>query len=207
MRRLVPSRYRSHSAARRHATERLVHVGPRPGSTCPGNASCNAVHVSSLSHDTRNWVSEAKRRRGLRVRPHGPQSALVVGGQQGPSPQPPPPRDAVGREGTPEAAPEAVRQAVGGGCQSGWGAVTVGYMPLKLGRGVRGTVTGHRLGALEGGVASPPFQGIPPPPPPKRAHCTGPRIRTAQAQAIRLVIFRYHPPEEIGPLGGPLKRR
>ena len=26
-----------------------------------------------------------------------------------------------------EAAPKAVRQAVGGGCQSGWGAVTVGY--------------------------------------------------------------------------------
>ena len=27
----------------------------------------------------------------------------------------------IGREGTSEAAPEAVRQAVGGGCQSGWG--------------------------------------------------------------------------------------
>ena len=33
----------------------------------------------------------------------------------------------IGREGTSEAAPEVVRQAVGGGCQSGWGAVTVGY--------------------------------------------------------------------------------
>ena len=33
----------------------------------------------------------------------------------------------VRREGTSGAAPEAVRQAVGGGCQSGWGAVTVGY--------------------------------------------------------------------------------
>ena len=30
-------------------------------------------------------------------------------------------RDAFRREGTAEAAPEAVRQAVGGGCQSGWG--------------------------------------------------------------------------------------
>ena len=29
--------------------------------------------------------------------------------------------------GPSEVAPEAVRQAVGGGCQSGWGAVTVGY--------------------------------------------------------------------------------
>ena len=27
----------------------------------------------------------------------------------------------IGREGTSEAAPEAVRQVVGGGCQSGWG--------------------------------------------------------------------------------------
>ena len=40
----------------------------------------------------------------------------------------------IGTEGASEAAPEVVRQAVGGGCQSGWGrfpkrvgAVTVGY--------------------------------------------------------------------------------
>ena len=33
----------------------------------------------------------------------------------------PGPRDAIGREGVPEAAPEAVGQAVGGGCRSGWG--------------------------------------------------------------------------------------
>ena len=33
----------------------------------------------------------------------------------------------AGREGTSEAAPGAVRQAVGGGCRSGWGAVTGGY--------------------------------------------------------------------------------
>ena len=31
------------------------------------------------------------------------------------------PQGCIGREGTSEAAPEAVRQAVGGGCQSGWG--------------------------------------------------------------------------------------
>ena len=30
-------------------------------------------------------------------------------------------RDALERQGTLEAAPRAVRQAVGGGCQSGWG--------------------------------------------------------------------------------------
>ena len=33
----------------------------------------------------------------------------------------------IRKKGASEAAPEAVRQAVGGGCQSGWGAVTVGY--------------------------------------------------------------------------------
>ena len=36
-------------------------------------------------------------------------------------PTPPPPLGCIGREGTSEAAPAAVRQAVGGGCQSGWG--------------------------------------------------------------------------------------
>ena len=39
-------------------------------------------------------------------------------------------RDMVGgcvrREGASDATPGTVRQAVGGGCQSGWGAVTVG---------------------------------------------------------------------------------
>ena len=33
----------------------------------------------------------------------------------------PPPQGCIRRKGTSEAAPEAVRQAVGGGCQSGWG--------------------------------------------------------------------------------------
>ena len=35
--------------------------------------------------------------------------------------------ESVRREGTAEAVPEAVRQAGGGGCRSGRGAVTVGY--------------------------------------------------------------------------------
>ena len=43
-----------------------------------------------------------------------------------PAPIPRPP-ECIRREGASEAAPDAVRQAVGGGCQSGWGAVTVGY--------------------------------------------------------------------------------
>ena len=36
----------------------------------------------------------------------------------------------IRREGTAEAAPEAVRRAVGGGCRSGWGAVTARPPPL-----------------------------------------------------------------------------
>ena len=51
------------------------------------------------------------------------------------------------REGASEAAPEAVRQAVGGGCQSGWGRL---HMPLRPALAVRGTVAEYRLDALEG---------------------------------------------------------
>ena len=52
------------------------------------------------------------------------------------------------REWTLEAAPEAVRQVVGGGCQSGWGRLLSVTKPALA---VRETVAGHRLGALEGG--------------------------------------------------------
>ena len=62
----------------------------------------------------------------------------------------------VRREGTSEAAPGAVRQAVGGGCRSGWGAVTVGY---KCHRGwhlpSRGQLPGGYL------PPPPPFQSVP----------------------------------------------
>ena len=51
-------------------------------------------------------------------------------------------------EGTSEAAPQAVRQAVGGGCQSGWGPSFTNAIEAL---GVRETVAGHRLGAVEGG--------------------------------------------------------
>ena len=100
---------------------------------------------------------------------------------------PPPPRDASEGKG-PRRRPqrrlgrrlEEVAKAVGGGyCRL--------QMPLSLGLGVRETVTGHRLGALEGGGGylqgpqgrkgattrrnvtqgvPPPFQCIPAPPPP-----------------------------------------
>ena len=49
----------------------------------------------------------------------------------------------IRRKGTPEAAAEAVRQAVGGGYQSGWGRL---QMPLRMALGVRGTVAGRWRG-------------------------------------------------------------
>ena len=58
-------------------------------------------------------------------------------------------RDAPRREATSEVAPEAVRQAVGGGCQSGWGRLLL-QMPMRLALVVRETGAGHRPGALEG---------------------------------------------------------
>ena len=51
---------------------------------------------------------------------------------------------------------EEVAKAVGGGCYRL-------QMPLRLALGVRGTVAGHRLGALEGGGGLAPFQCIPGP--------------------------------------------
>ena len=56
------------------------------------------------------------------------------------------------REGASEAAPEAVRQAVGGGCQSGWGRLLSVTNATEAGTCRSGTVAGHRLGALEGGM-------------------------------------------------------
>ena len=65
------------------------------------------------------------------------------------------------REGTSEAAPEAVGQAVGGGCQSGWGRLLSVTSAIEPGT-CRQVVAGHRLGTLEGGVGgAPPFQCIP----------------------------------------------
>ena len=67
------------------------------------------------------------------------------------------------REAVRQAAREAVRQAAGGGCQSGWGG---GYCrlqtPLRLALGVRETVAGHGLGAVEGGRVPPPLPMHPP---------------------------------------------
>ena len=74
-------------------------------------------------------------------------------------------------EGTSEGALEAVRQAVGAGCAAVGGGYCRLRLPLELALGVRETVAGHRLGALEkggGGYLHPlPMHHPPPPPPPQ----------------------------------------
>ena len=78
------------------------------------------------------------------------------------------------REGTSEAAPEAVRQAVGGLSKRVWGGYCRLQTPLKLALAVRGTVAGHRLGALEdGGGGVPPPAPLTPPRPQRSAGAPG----------------------------------
>ena len=64
-------------------------------------------------------------------------------------------------------------------------------MPLRLALGVRGTVAGHRLGALEGGGGFlPPFQCIPAPAPTPHAACAG----TATARMIHVLHAAHAQP-------------
>ena len=73
---------------------------------------------------------------------------------------------------------EAVAKAVGGGCCRL-------QIPWRLALGVRGTVAGHRLGALEGGEGyPPPFQCIPPPPL-KQKSAQGPAYAFGELALIR----------------------
>ena len=69
----------------------------------------------------------------------------------------------IRREGASEAAPEAVRQAVGRVAKAVGGGYCRLQMPLKLALAVRETVARHRLGALEGALpmhtCPRPFEG------------------------------------------------
>ena len=56
----------------------------------------------------------------------------------------------IRREGTSEAETEAVKQAAGGGWQSGWGRLLSVTNAIEPGNRREGTVAGHRPGALEG---------------------------------------------------------
>ena len=106
----------------------------------------------------------------------------------------PPPRDALEEKG-PQRRPqqrlgrplEEVAKAVGGGyCR--------GQMPLKLALAVRGTVAGHRLGALEGGGRGgylPPFQCIPSPGLP--ALLTNVLGRAARIERVRVCVSHMTP--------------
>ena len=49
-----------------------------------------------------------------------------------------PPERCIRREGTSEAAPEAVRQGVGGGCQSGWGRLLSVTNAIEVGTWCQG---------------------------------------------------------------------
>ena len=89
-------------------------------------------------------------------------------GQVSPCSPPPPSQGCIRREGTSEAAPGGVRQAVGGGYQSGWGRLLPVTNAIEAGTWRQGTMAGRRLGALEGGGGYPPppsNASLPPPPP------------------------------------------
>ena len=65
------------------------------------------------------------------------------------------------REGTSEAAPEAVRQAVGGGCQSGWGRLLSVTNAIEAGTWRQGQWLGIRWAPWRGGGGtSPLFQCV-----------------------------------------------
>ena len=68
------------------------------------------------------WVSQRAAHSNLIIpQPHFGSRFFFGDGRVSEPIDPPPPRDALEGQGASEAASEAVRQAVGGGCQSGWG--------------------------------------------------------------------------------------
>ena len=60
--------------------------------------------------------------------------------------------------GTSEASPQAVRQAVGRGCQIGWGRLLSVTNAIEAGTCRQGDVAGSRLGALERGRGGSPLE-------------------------------------------------
>ena len=81
---------------------------------------------------------------------------------------------------------EEVAEAVGGGyCRL--------QMPLKPALAVRGTVAGHRLGAVEGGGFLPPLVQGDTPPPPVVASC----FNTSPGEMLLRRSFRGIPPPRV----------
>ena len=76
-----------------------------------------------------------------------------------------PPQGCIRREGTSGVAPEAVRQAVGGGCQSGWMQLLSVTNAIETGTwrpGDRGWALAGRLGGGGGGTSPPSNASLPP---------------------------------------------
>ena len=112
-------------------------------------------------------------------------------------PPPPPPRVALEGKGrsSSDAAPEAVRQAVGGGCQSGWGRLLSVTKSLSPALAAREAAAGHSLGALEGGGDTPPLSNAPPPP----CETTGTEKAMKAVRSHARLTFGAPPCESKGP--------
>ena len=81
---------------------------------------------------------------------------------------PPPPKGCIRREGTSEAAAEAVRPAFGGGCRSGWGRLLSVTNAIEVGtcrQGDGGWAWAGRPGGGGAGTPHPSNASLPPPPP------------------------------------------
>ena len=82
----------------------------------------------------------------------------------------PPSQGCIRRRGTSEAAPEPVRQAVGGGCRSGCGRLLSVTDAVEAGTWRQGDSGRASAGRPGGGGAPPPLPMRPPPPSPPSTH-------------------------------------
>ena len=121
------------------------HLSPAHSQSPPSKTQQNATHIPLPPH-THN-------RGGQHCPCAHPQPQARGAPQGGGGP--------ASEQKSPVVTPGAVRQAVGGGCHSGWGW---GYfrlqMPSSLALAIRGTVAGHRLGPLGGGGSLLPIECI-----------------------------------------------
>ena len=108
------------------------------------------------------------------------------------------PQGCIRREGTPEAAPGAVRQAVGGGGQSGWGRLLSVTNAIEAGTCRQGDTCWASAGRPGGGRGGlPPFQCIPGAPPPQSARAPPPppaHVRTPGGTMRRTPSASRAPP-------------
>ena len=105
-------------------------------------------------------------------------------------PLPPRPR-CIRRGGTSEAAPEAVRQAVGGGCQSGRGRLLSVTNAAEAGTWRQGDSGWAYAGRLEGAGGVPPPLPMHPPPPPQPLHAERGRGCRRRCGAAGAVVVRF----------------